>query len=315
MWDKCEFWARYLRYPFLLLAVTVFIASNLSAFQDNEVGMWLFFGLGILWLLATAYIEIREQARISVRLSAEKAATTVRLSTYHRQGGGKMVMKWLRKHATVVGVLVVLGAAIALYVIPTNPTKPLWGVALVVVGPIALWIARRVERKGRDNENLIRQLQPLVEDTRALEFSIRTFSRELLSNSGVQSELGDFGVQGWNYYIESLGAEQISALSSLEKELKEVDPFEESHVIDVVVALYQILGRVLEVESRISLNLCQKINNLPTEAQSRWEYIQQAHLRLGTQLSSLRPILSEKSRGDLFDTFVNQPPQNIRATT
>lgn len=314
-WDKSELWVRCLRYPFLLLAVAVFIASNLSAFQDNKVGMWLFFGFGILWLLATAYIDIREQARISVRLSAEKASTTERLSSYHRQGGDKMVMKWLRKHATVVGVLVILGAAIALYVIPANPTKPSWGVALVVVGPIAMWIARRVERKGRDNENLIRQLQPLVEDTRALEFSIRNFARDLLSNSGVQSELGSFGVQGWNYYIENLGAEQLSALSSLEKELKEVDPFEESHVVDLIVALYQILGRVLEVESRLSLNLCQEINNVPAEAHSRWEYIQQTHLRLGTQLSSLKPILSEKGRGDLFDTFVNQPPQNFRATT
>lgn len=311
MWDKIEFWARFLRYPFLLLAVAVFIASNLSAFQGNNVSMLLFFGLGILWMLATAYIDIREQARISIMLSAEKLATTVSLFSYHRQGGDKMAMKWLRKHATLLGVLVVLGAAIALYFVTANPTKPSWGLALVAIGPIAMWIARRVERKGRDNENLVRNLQPLVEDARTLEFSIRNFARDLLSNSGVQSKLGNFGVQGWNYYIESLGAEQLSALSSVEKELKDVDPFEEAHVIDILVALNQVLNRVLEVESRLSLNLCQKINNLPTEAQSRWEYIQQMHLRLGTQLSSLKPILIEKSRGDLFDTFVNQPPQNF----
>jgi hypothetical protein len=312
--DKIEFLARLVRYPFILLAVTVFIASNLNAFRGNKAMMGLFFGFGILWLLATAYIEVREQARMSERLSAEKSGATVRLSRYHRHEGGKMVMKFFRKHAAVVGFLVVLGAAIALYVIPTSPIKPSWGVALVFLGPIAMLIARQVERKGRDNENLIRQLQPLVGDTRVLESSIRSFIRDLLSNSGVQSELGSFGVQGWTYYIESLGVEQLSALSSLEKDLKDVDPFEEAHVIDIVVALNQILGRMLELESRLSSNLCQKINNLPTEAQSRWEYIQQTHLRLGTQLSSLRPLLSEKSRGDLFDTFVNQPPQNLKVT-
>ena len=82
MRDKIEFWARFLHYPFLLLAVGVFIASNLSAFQNNKVGMYLFFGLGVLWLLATAYIDIREQARISNMLSAEKVATRIRLSRY-----------------------------------------------------------------------------------------------------------------------------------------------------------------------------------------------------------------------------------------
>jgi hypothetical protein len=314
MWDKIEVWARLVRDPFLLLTIGVFIAANLGAFQGNQVLMWLFFMFGILALLSTSYIYSRELTRISLRLKAA-AITDARLFSHHRQGGGKMAVKWLRKHAALVAVVVVLGAAIALYVIPSDPSKPWWSITLIAVGPIAMWVARFVERRGRDNENLIRQLQPLVEDVKSLEFSVRNFARDLLSNSGVQSELGSFGVQGWNYYIESLGAQQLSALSSLEKELKEVDPFEESHVVDVIVALYQILGRVLEVESHLSFNLCQKINNVPTEAHSRWENIRQTHLRLGTQLSSLKPILSEKGRGDLFDTFVNQPPQDFRATT
>ena len=315
MWDKIEFWARFLRYPFILSAIAIFIASNLNAFKIDKVGMWAFFGLGILWLLATAYIEVREGARISTKLSAEKSAITVRLSSYYRQGGVKKMTKWFKKHITEVGVLVVLGAALAIYFVPADPTKPMWGLVLVAIGPFVVWIARRIERRGRDNENLIRHLQPLVEDARSLEFSIRNFARDLLSKSGVQSELGNLGVQGWNYYVESLGAEQLRNLISLEKELKEVDPFEESHVIDIVVALYQILGQVLEVESRLSLNLCQKISNLPREAQNQWEHIQQMHLRLGTQLSSLRPVLSDKSRGDLFDPFINQPPQNLKTTT
>ena len=177
-----------------------------------------------------------------------------------------------------------------------------------------MFVARSIDRSGRDNEYLIRQLQPIVEDVKSLEFSIRTFARDLLSDPGVQSEIGSFGVQGWHNYIESLGAQQITDLNSLEKELKEVDPFERSHVIDDIVALYGILGRVLEVESNLSSNLCQKINNVPVEAHSKWEHIQQTHLRLGTQLSSLKHILSEKGRGDLYDTFINQPPQNLRAT-
>lgn len=315
MRDKIEFWARFVRYPFILLAITVFIASNLDAFQNNKVWMWIFFGLGILWLLATVYIELREGHRIANRLSAEKSATTIRISSYHRQGRRKTMMKWLRRHVTEVGVLVVFGAALALYFVPADPTKPMWGLTLVAVGPFAVWIARQIERRGRDNENLIRQLQPLVDDTKSLEFSIRNFARELLSKSGVRSALGNLGVQGWNYYIESLGAEQLRTLSSFEKELKEVDSFEESNVIDIVLTLYQILGRVLELELRLSLNLCQKISSLPTESQSQWEHIQQMHLRLGTQLSSLRPILRNKSRGDLFDTFINQPPQNLITTT
>ena len=178
-----------------------------------------------------------------------------------------------------------------------------------------MWLTRRVELKGRDNENLIRQLEPLIKDTGDLEFTIRGFARDLLSNPDVKNEIGSFGVQGWTYYIERLGDQQISALNSLKKELKDTDPFEDLHVRDVVISFNQILGRVLEVESRLPSNLCQKITTIPIEVQSRWEYIQQTHLRLGTQLSSLKPILNKKGQEDLFDGFINQPPQNLRATT
>lgn len=222
-------------------------------------------------------------------------------------------MKWLRKHASVLGVLVVLGAAIALWVIPSNPSKPWWGVVLVALGPIAMWLTRQVERKGKDNENLIRQLGPIVKDAGDLEFTIRNFARDLLNKSEVKIELGEvLGTQGCSAYIESNGAWQLSAISSLKTDLKEADPFEQTQVINIVTSFHQILGRVLEVESRL-VAVCQKINNLPQGAQSRWDYIQKAHQRLSTQLSGLKPTLNEIGRGDLFDTFVNQPPSGLRA--
>lgn len=312
MWDKIEVWARQIRDLFILLTLGVFIADNLSAFQDNQTLMYLFYIFGIIALASTSYISTMELTHINRRLKDTSIARERHFS-HHKQGGGKIVMKWLRKHAGAVGVFVVLGAAIALYLIPSNLSKP-WGVVLVALGPMAIWIARLIERKGRDNENLIRQLRPLVDDVEGLEFSIRDFARYLLSNSGVKEEIGIFGVQGWTNYIERLGDQQIIALSSLKKELKKLDPFEESHVQDALVVLYHILSRILEVEPRLSLNLCQKVTAIPAEAQSRWENIQQTHQRLGTQLGSLKPILSEKGRGDLFDTFVNQPPQNLMAT-
>ena len=310
-WDKFELFARQVRYPFLVITIGTFIATNLRAFQNNQAGMWLFFVSGILWMLSASYIDIRELARFTHGLSSESSGER---SFIHRKQGRNKMVRWLRKHTTIVGVLVVLGAAIALYVIPSNPSKPWWGVVLVALGPVAMWLTNRVERKGRDNENLVRQLQPLVQDAGDLEFTIRGFARDLLSKQEVKTELGAPGVQGWLSYIESIGAWQLSALSSLKTDLKEADPFEQTQVINIITSFFQILSRVLEVESRF-IALCQEINNIPAEAQSRWEYIQQAHQRLGTQLSSLRPILSERGRGDLFDTFINQPPQNLRPTT
>ncbi len=310
MKNEIEFWARFFRYPFLLTAIIVFIAGNVNVFKDDEVGMWLFICSGILWLLATAYIEVREQERISKELPSK---TVKGLSVCNKKGGNK-VIKWLRKYATIVGIIVVLGAAIALYLTPSGPGKPAWVVIFVIIGPLAMFIASRVERRLLINENLIRQLQSLVGDARALEFSIRSFARDLLNNSSVQNELESTSIQGWRYYIESLGAWQLSTLSILERDLRLVDPFEESNIVELVTAFYQILGRVLEVESYLSTSLCPKIKNIPPDAQNSWEYIQQAHSRLGTQLNGLKPILNNKGCGDLFDTFVNQPPQNLIIT-
>ena len=73
-----------------------------------------------------------------------------------------------------------------------------------------------------------------------------------------------------------------------------------------------MLGSVLEAESHYSVGLCQKLNTVTQDTQSAWEYVQQAHQRLGTQLSGLKPLMSGKGRGDLFATFVNQPPQGLR---
>ena len=64
MRDRIELWARPLRYPFLIAGAIIFILTNLKAFLENQIGMWVFMGSGILWVLATAYIEIREERRI-----------------------------------------------------------------------------------------------------------------------------------------------------------------------------------------------------------------------------------------------------------
>jgi len=213
-----------------------------------------------------------------------------------------------------VGVAIVSLAAIALYFILSYPDK-WWSIPVLLVGPIAMWVASRIGRSGHDNENLIRQLRPLVKEVGELEELILTFARHLLGNKYVIEEVGRIGVQGWQYYIESIGDHQQRALSSLKKELEEVDPFEESHIVDVVGTLGPILGRVLGLESHLSRDLCRNIKNAPAEDSSGWDNIKQTHQRLGMQLESLKPILSEKGRGDLFDTFVKNPPQNLRVTT
>jgi len=311
-WDKLELFARPLRYIFLVTTAGIFIATNLKAFQNNQVGMWLFFASGILWMLSVAYIEIREFERFSHRLRSESLGQGS--FSHHRQRRNKMV-RWFRTHATITGVLVVLGAAIALYVIPLYPSKPWWGVILIALGPLAMWLTSRVERKSHDNANLIRQLQPLAQDAGGLEFTIRGFAHDLLNNPEVKTELGgELGIQGWSSYIKNLGDWQISTLNSLKTDLKEADPFEQPEIISVLTSFNQILGRLLEVELRL-VAVCQRINNIPAEAEVRWEYIQQVHQRLGTQLSNLKPILREMEREDLFDTFTNQPPQNLRQIT
>jgi hypothetical protein len=310
-WDKLELFARPLRYIFLITTVGIFIATNLKTFQNNQVMICLFFAFGILWMLPVAYIDIREYERLLQKLRSESSGQG---SLNHRRQRRNKMVRWLRTHATIMGVLVVLGAAIALYLIPLYPSKPWWGAILIALGPLAAWLSSRVERKGHDNENLIRQLQPLVQDAEDLEFTIRNFARDLLRNTEVQTELGRSGIQGWSSYIDSLGAWQLSALSTLKTDLKEADPFERPEVISVLTSFYQILARLREVESQL-VAVCQSINSIPAELNGRWENIQQVHQRLGTQLSNLKPILSEMEREDLFDTFINYPPQNLRQIT
>lgn len=309
-WDKLELFARPLRYIFLVTAATIFIATNLGAFH-NQVLRCLFLVFGILWMLSVAYIDVREGRRFSHGLHS---GSSRQVSFRHRRQGRNRMVRWLRTHATIMGVLVVLGAAIALYVIPLYPSKPWWGVILIALGPLSMWVSNRVERKGRDNANLIRQSWSLVQDAGDLEFTIRGFALDLLSKQEVKTELGTQGVQGWSSYINSIGAWQLSALSTLKTDVKDADPFEQLEVISVLTSFYQILGRLLETESRL-VAVCQSINNIPTELNGRWENIQQAHQRLGTQLSNLKPILSEMGREDLFDTFINYPPQSLRQIT
>lgn len=198
MLDKLEFVARILRYPFVVAVPVVFIASNLQAYLGNDLRMWMFVVLGGIWWLATVYIDIRETRRTRGRAFAGNVAETVDLgrSGRRRQGLSRIMMspyKWLRKYSAVVGVLAVAGGAIALYVVPS---RPWWGVVLVLLGPVAMLWMRHVERKGRGNESLIRQLQSLVENAKALEYSIRNCTRAFLGKSQVQSELGVLGVQG-----------------------------------------------------------------------------------------------------------------------
>lgn len=310
-WDKLELFARPLRYVFLVTTVGIFIATNLKAFQSNQVGMFLFFAVGIIWLLSVAYIDIREFRRFSRKLRSESSRQG---SFSHRRQRRNKMVRWLRTHATIVGMLVGSGAAIALYVIPLYPSKPWWGVILIALVPAATWLSSRVERRGHDNENLIRQLGPLVQDAGGLEFTIRNFAHDLLRNTEVQTELGKFGVQGWSSYIDSLGAWQLSDLSTLKRHLEEADPFEQPAVISVLTSFYQILARLREVESQL-VAVCQGINNIPAELNGRWEYIQQVHQRLGTQLSNLKPILSEMERGDLFNAFIDYTPQKLKQIT
>jgi len=310
-WDKLELLARQLRYPFLIIAIGIFIATNVKAFQNNQPWMWLFVMFGILWMLSIAYIDIREFQRLSHKLRSESLGQGS--FSRRRQGRNKMV-RWFRTHATIMGLLVVLGAAIALYRVPLYPSKPWWGVILIALGPLAMWVSSRVERKGRDNVNLIRQLQPLAQDAGDLELTIRSFALDILSKQEVKTELGVQGIQGWSSYINSIGAWQLSALSTLKTDLKEADPFEQVEVISVLTSFNQILERLREIESRL-VAVCQGIGNIPAEVQGRWEYIKQVHQRLGTQLSTLKPMLSEMGREDLFDGFINYPPQNLRQIT
>ena len=210
MWDRIEIWARQLRYGFFILTIGVFIATYWSAFQDNEPLMYLFLVSGFLWMLSIAYVDIREAARFARGMHKQTP-----LGRSNRRQGRNKTMRWLRTHAFGVGITVVFAAAAALYFIPFNTPKPWWGAVLAVIGPLVMWLTRRVELRGRDNENLIRQLEPLIKDTGDLEFTIRGFARDLLSNQDVKNELGSFGVQGWTYYIERLGDQQIVALNSL----------------------------------------------------------------------------------------------------
>lgn len=316
MWDKIEIYARMCRYPAILLAITIFIASNLHTLSENPVLMYLFIALGIIWLVSAAYIEIRETARTKQRILAENVATTLDIRPSPRRGRGMKgalisPYKWLMKYSVVVGVLVVAGGAIALYAIPS---RPWWSVVLVILGPVATMWVRQVERRGRDNESLIRQLRSLVEDTKTLEYSIRNCARDFLEKPQVHNELGGLGMQGWRSYFERMGSEQIDALSSLGRELERIHPFEESEVDNALVTFYRILGRVLETELRFSVDLCQKLNDVAQDTLNAWEYIRQTHQRIGTQLNGLNPLMSEKGRGDLFNSFVNQLPQGLRVT-
>ena len=221
--------------------------------------------------------------------------------------------RWLNKHAAVVGIVFVLITSLALYLIPSNILKEGWGIVLVVVGPAVAWFTRYFEMRGRDNKVFIRQLEPLVKDAGDMEFAMRSLARDLLNKPMVQTELGSgTGIQGWSSYIDSIGAWQLSALSKLKTDLKEADPMERTQVNDIITSFYQILGRVLEFESRLT-TMCQKINNLPNDSMAGWENLRQLHQILGTQLSSLKPFLIVQGRGDLFDTFINQPPATLRA--
>lgn len=316
MWDKIEIYARMCRYPAIILAIGVFIASNLHTLSEDPVLMYLFFTLGIIWMLSTAYIEVRETARTNQRVRTGNVATTldIRPSPSHGRGmKGALISpyKWLMKYSAVVGILVVAGGAIALYAIPS---RPWWGVVLVILGPVAMIWMRQVERRGRDNESLIRQLRSLVEDAKTLEYSIRNCARDFLGKPQVQNELGGLGAQGWRSYFERMGSEQIDALSLLKRELERIHPFENSEVDNALVTFYQILGRVLEAESRFSLDLCQKLSDVAQDTLNAWEYVRQTHQRMATQLSGLNPLMSERGRGDLFKGFVNQLPQGLRIT-
>jgi hypothetical protein len=306
VWDKLEIYARPLRYGFLVTAAAIFIASNLVVFP-NLVLKALFLAFGVLWILSVAYIDVREGRRFSHGLPPERSG---QVSFSRRRQGRNRIVRWLRTHATITGVLVVFGAAMVLYVVPLYPSKPWWGVILIALGPLATWWSSKVGQRGRGNENLIRQLQSLVKDAKDLEFTIRSFSLDLLSKQDTKTELGAQAVHGWSSYVNSVGAWQLKELSSLGTDLNEADPFEQIQVINCITSFSQILGRVLEVELKLT-TLCQGINTIPAEARNRWEFIQQAHQRLGTQLSSLKPILTEMGRGDLFDTFINQRPQNL----
>lgn len=306
MQDKIEIYARIFRYPGILMAISIFVASNLPAFKDNSPLMYIFFAFGIVWLVSAAYIDVRESERNSQRMLAGDGASTKGIGRLRRRTGGSiMVRLWVYR---LVAVLVTFGSAITLYFVTSRPS---WSIALVVLSPAATLFASAVERRSRDSEGLIRQLKPLVEDVKALEFTIRNCARDCLGNGQVQNELGISGVQGWRSYFDRMGIEQIAKLSLLESNLRKASPLDKEAIDDVLMLFYQILSCVMEAEGRYS-SVCQNLKSLTQDMVNAWEYVRQTHQRIGTQLSGLKPLTSARGRGDLFDGFVNNMPQNLR---
>jgi hypothetical protein len=308
MKKRLYYWARTIRYFFLLITGITFIAGNIGLFAGQPVWMYIFLVTGILWLFSTIYVEsidIKEDQK-EQELSVLKSENYMFLCDL--QGGENTVLKWMKYHASLISMLIVLGAAITLYYV----TIDIWWVAaLIIVGPISVFIASRIERMNTENNNFIRQVKPIVVDVRSLETSIRTFTQDLLAQQVAINQVGVLGIQGWKNYFTSLGDEQIDAINLLENVLNRIDPAKEQQINTVIISLKKILGRILGAESQVTTVLCSGINNLPMDMKTAWKYIQQEHERLSSQLSTLRPVLNNRVSPDLFDTFIKQHPRDI----
>ncbi len=302
IWDKIEAWARPIRYVFIIIAIGVFIANNLAAFQENQPGLILFLIFGFLWLLSSVFIDLRE----GIRFSRQSRIQHESIRSYGRYGDNIMI-KTLRKHISIIGIFVAFIAAFILYFVPFE-AKTWWVVILLFIGPLTILLTRRVELKGRGGENLFRQLSPLLDDVSNVETSIRNFMLEFIQKKENQQILGGAsGVQGWIQYFTSVGNQQLETIMVLKRDLVKADPYERSQVVDIMRSFYQILGRILQVESQVSY-IVNRDQEKFKDSRGNLDIYKQTHQRIAVQISSMKSILEEFGQEDMFDSYIKQIP-------
>ena len=67
--DWLEFVAKCALYPLTLVGIAGFIVSNLHAYTTRygPIGTWLFFGLGMIWLISAVYIGSKDLSKSNPR--------------------------------------------------------------------------------------------------------------------------------------------------------------------------------------------------------------------------------------------------------
>jgi hypothetical protein len=300
MADKIEHYARLFRYPFIGLAILVFIV-NYYRYFDSWL-MWIFVLSGLIWLVTAAYIDVRETTRHYRKMILDqKDQSFVKKSVEKHYIGGKMKLNMYR----ISAVCITLGCALVLFFWESRPD---WIFVLVVIGPAATWITQEIEKRSQGNKELIHSLKQIISDVKILEYSTRRRALDLLSVNQIQTQLDSKAIIAWNSFYNLMGDMQLPAISSLDNELKKIDITNNKEVNNVVKELNRVLVYIIEAERKYIMQICQSLKTIPEEQINAWEYVRQIHQRIVTQLLTLKPVLDTLGQKDIFNGFLEYLP-------